>query len=201
MRSRFEPFSVSPHRDFADAAVLGNLAVAQALRPRMFQCCSNGTLLVPIAPPYSVGLIDPVTQWLERPCSLSVAPDGSAAVLAVSQSGEVSVNTYSPTGDPRATFVGPPGWSQFGCVAYDGRSAFFRNENELYVISPDNRCVGSFRLPFDAAKNVWEGPFVAVGATQLWFVDREGLTLDKFAIPHLDQPSEIKPHHEMTPKS
>ena len=77
-------------------------------------------------------------HWLESPSSLGIAPDGSAAVFAVSQSGEVSVNTYSPTGDPRATYVGPRGWSWFGQVAYDGQCAYFRSENDVYVIRPDD---------------------------------------------------------------
>ena len=53
----------------------------------------------------------------------------------------------------------------------------------MYMIGPNNHCIGSFRLPFDAAKNPWEGPFVATRGKQLWFVDSEGLTLHKYAIP------------------
>ena len=64
-------------------------------------------------------------QWLERSCSLGVAPDGSVAILARSEAGAVSVNTYSPAGDPRATYEGPEGWSPFGHVAYDGQTVFF----------------------------------------------------------------------------
>jgi len=125
-------------------------------------------------------------RWLEGPSSLGVAPDGSVAVLARSRSGEVSVNTYCPTGDPRVTYVGPQGWSAYGQVAYDGQAVFFRDENDVYVIGPDNSCFGTFRLPFDAAKNPWNGPFLAAQGKQLWFIDYEGLTLHKFAIPHAD---------------
>ena len=71
----------------------------------------------------------------------------------------------------------------YGHVAYDGQSAFFRSQNDLYIIGRNNRCTGCFRLPSESAKNPWEGPFVAAGGKQLWFVDCEKLTLHKFAIP------------------
>jgi hypothetical protein len=121
-------------------------------------------------------------MWLESPSTLGVAPDGSAAVLAASQSGEVSVNTYGPDGDPRATYVGPREWSNYGHVAYDGQCAYFRSENDVYVIRPDNGPIGCFRLPSEGAKDPWEGPFVAAQGKQMWFVDRERLTLHKFAV-------------------
>ena len=121
-------------------------------------------------------------MWLESPSTLGVAPDGSAAVLAASQSGEVSVNTYGPDGDPRATYVGPREWSNYGHVAYDGQCAYFRSENDVYVIRPDTGPIGCFRLPSEGAKDPWEGPFVAAQGKQLWFVDRERLTLHKFAV-------------------
>jgi DNA-binding beta-propeller fold protein YncE len=138
----------------------------------------------------------PDRQWLESPRSIGVAPDGSAAVVATNRSGEVSVNTYGPTGDPRATYVGPRGWRRFGQVAYDGRTAFFRDGNDLHVIGSSNRCIGSFRLPFDARN--WSGPFVAAGGKQLWFVDCEHLTLHKYAIPRLVQPSQPRPRRDST---
>jgi hypothetical protein len=131
-------------------------------------------------------------RWLEHPSSIGVAPDGSIAVVAASQSGEVSLNTYSPTGDPRATYVGPRGWSDFGGVAYDGQSIFFRDHNDVYVIDKDDRCIGTFRLPSDAAKNPWEGPFLAAGGKQLWFVDCAGMTLHKFLMPRPDSPPPAK---------
>jgi hypothetical protein len=127
----------------------------------------------------------PDRQWLESPASVGVAPDGSAAVIACSRAGEVSVSTYGPTGDPRATYVGPRGWSRWGNVAYDGQSVFFRSESDLYIIGPDNRCAGVCRLP-ETAKKSWEGPFLAAGGKQLWFVDREGPAVHKFAIPHVN---------------
>jgi hypothetical protein len=137
----------------------------------------------------------PDGQWLESPSSIGVAPDGSAVVVATSRSGEVSLNTYGPAGDPRATYVGPRDWSPWGDAAYDGQTAFFQSESNVYMIGPNNRCSGFFRLPCDAAKNPWEGPFVAAGGKQLWFVDSEGLTLHKFAIPRPGQPSETTSHH------
>ena len=96
------------------------------------------------------------------------------------------MNTYGPTGDPRATYVGPRGWSAYGQVAYDAQTVFFRNENDVYVIGPNNSCLGAFRLPCDAAKNPWNGPFLAVHDKQIWFIDCEGLTVHKFAISHAD---------------
>jgi hypothetical protein len=125
-------------------------------------------------------------RWLENPSSLGVAPDGSAAVVATSRSGEVSVNTYGPTGDPRATYVGPSGWYRHGRVAYDGQTAFFLMQNDLYIIGPNNRRAGTFRLPDvvpDSVADWWDGPFPAAGGKQLWFVNREGPTLHKYAIP------------------
>lgn len=123
-------------------------------------------------------------QWLVHPASIGVAQDGSAAVVATSRSGEVSVNTYSPTGDPRASYVGPQEWKSYGEVAYDGQSAFFRNGNDVYIIDSNNRCIGFFPLPFGIAeKNPWTGPFLAAQGKQLWFVNLERLSLHKFAIP------------------
>lgn len=142
----------------------------------------------------------PDGQWLERLGSLGVAPDGSAAVLAWSQSGQVSLNTYGPTGDPRSTYVVPRGWYRLGSVAYDGQSVFFQDHNNVYIIGPNNRCIGSFRLPYDNVGNPWAGPFVTAEGKQLWFVDYEGLTLHKFAIPHPDQTSETKDHGDVTSK-
>jgi hypothetical protein len=115
-----------------------------------------------------------------------VAPDGSLAVLAASQSGEVSVNTYGPAGDPRGTCVGPREWSDFGQVAYDGQSVFYRTGNNVYVIGPKNRCTAAFRLPFDDVKTPWQGPFLAAEGKQIWFIDCQGMTLHKYLVPRAD---------------
>jgi hypothetical protein len=125
-------------------------------------------------------------KWLEHPSALGVAPDGSIAVVARSETGEVSLNTYDPKGEPRTTYVGPKEWTDFGGVAYDGETVFFRNGNILYVVAKNDRCVGMTRLPCPA-NNPWEGPFLAAHRTQLWFVDREGPTLRKFVIPSIEQ--------------
>lgn len=140
----------------------------------------------------------PDRQWLEEPSSIGVAADGSAAVVATSRSGEVSINTYGPTGDPRATYVGPRAWSEFGHVAYDGQTAYFQDHNEVYIIGPHNQCVGSFRLPFDRGRNWWPGPFVAAGGKQLWFVDCQRLMLHKYATAQLDKFSGPKPDRDAT---
>ncbi len=137
----------------------------------------------------------PDRHWLEDASSLGVAPDGSVAVLARSRSGEVSVNTYDPAGNPRTTFLGPRQWAWSAQVAYDGQTIFVVADRDLYIIGPDNRRIGVCRLPLPRPENRWDGPFLAAGGTQLWFVDRETVMLHKFTVPQFDQPSDAGASH------
>lgn len=121
-------------------------------------------------------------RWLEDVVAIGVAPDGSLAVRAASESEGRSVSTYSPAGEPRATFIEPKGWYYLADIAYDGHSVFVQDHNNVYVIGPNNACVGCFRLPFDDPKTYWDGPFLAAEGKQLWFVDRKALTVHKYAI-------------------
>ncbi len=133
-------------------------------------------------------------MWLESPSTLGVARDGSAAVLAGGQSGEVSLTIYAPDGEARVTFVAPRGWFSIDHhVAYDGQCAYVRTGNEVYVIDPESHGIGLFRLPGGDDENPWEGPFLAAEGKQLWFLDREELMLHKYAIPRQYQGSERQP--------
>ena len=64
-----------------------------------------------------------------------------------------------------------------------GRS---RKRRRRKVLGPNNRCIGTFRWPDmvpDSDASWWDGPFLAAGGKQLWFVHRDGPTLYKYAIP------------------
>ncbi len=123
--------------------------------------------------------------WLELPQRLSVAPDGSIAVIASSQSLGVSVNTYSPAGDAQTTFSVPFSFSIE--LAYNGRLICIRplGETDVFVFEPGGRCLGRFSLPAGTTGNDWNGPYFAAQGKQLWFFDREHLTLHKYKLPVL----------------
>ncbi len=138
-------------------------------------------------------------RWLEWPDSIGVAPNGNVVISAWSQTREASLNTYNAQGEPLSTFVFPKDWTEswrfFSDVAYDGKTIYSRFGNKLFLIGPNNRCVGACILPFIEDESTYKnliffengkfgrGPYIAAQGTQLWFIDREKMLILKYALP------------------
>lgn len=117
-------------------------------------------------------------RWLEYPQQLSVAPDGSCAVLARSWSNEASITTYDAEGEPRTTFALPPAWHFGGRLAFDGRKVLLRRGDDVHVFEADGRHAGRFAV---AGGSSWSGPFVAAAGREWWFVDAPARRVYRFS--------------------
>ena len=124
-------------------------------------------------------------KWLEYTKRAAVAADGSLAVLAGTQpviSGTYSINIYSSSGEARKTFDLPFSPLIYGNIAYDGHHVFIRFEGDLFVFSAEGKPLGKFTLPLEG-KTEWNGPWLAMQGKELWFVEKPGMKLHRYAIP------------------
>lgn len=122
-------------------------------------------------------------RWLEYPDDVAVASDGSLVVLARSQSGTHSINTYNPSGEAQSTFDLPFELYTIEKLSYDGQHVFIRVENNVFVYGRDGHAIGQFTLPSEAKKNGWSGPYLAAKGRELWFVEGQGMKLHRYAVP------------------
>ncbi|MEI6150570.1 MAG: hypothetical protein WCS01_15835, partial [bacterium] len=121
-------------------------------------------------------------RWLEYPQLAAVASDGSLAVVARSQSGDISVSTYGPTGNDRSTFR-IPGESYVASIAYDGQHVYIRTETDLLMFGPNGESSGSFVLGSGRQSENWTGPFLAAKQSELWFISRSDMIIHRYAVP------------------
>jgi sugar lactone lactonase YvrE len=120
--------------------------------------------------------------WLESPDSAAVAPDGSLAVEARSQSGETSINIFSPTGQAISTFVTPFN-NYITLLSYDGKYVFVRDKGSVCIFDIEGRAMGKVILPSQSSEEDWVGPFTAEDGKEIWFVSGNKLKLYRYTVP------------------
>jgi len=124
----------------------------------------------------------PDGRWLEYPGGAAVAHDGSLALLARTQSREMSINIYDCAGKALSTFPVPDS-TCLASIAYDGSHVYIRQEANVMVYGPDGSLSGSFALKHAGASENWAGPFLASQGRELWFVSTDDLTIHRYTLP------------------
>jgi len=120
-------------------------------------------------------------RWLEYPDKAAVARDGSLALLARSQSGEMSVNTYDAAGNGRSTFQVSSA-PYVAALAYDGQHVCVRQKNDVSVYRGNGHLLGTCDLESDGAAKNWAGPFLAAEGSELWFISTGDMTVHRHAV-------------------
>jgi sugar lactone lactonase YvrE len=119
--------------------------------------------------------------WLENPDGLSVAPDGSVAVVARrsrADAGPNTVNLYTAAGDPVRTIPLPESMGYMPSAAWNGRHLFVRVGDDIHVLDAAGRPVQKF-TPGACS----HGPFVAAQGREVWVFDEGARTFHRYRAP------------------
>lgn len=124
-------------------------------------------------------------HWLASPGQAAVAPDGSVAVTAYygSEKG-VSLNTYSSSGDPLATFFLPPEMNaRWRTPVFDGEHVFIPDGGHLFAFTRNGKPLAKLTHRTTGDRDNWSRPYLAANGREFWFVDRRELVVHRYAVP------------------
>jgi hypothetical protein len=113
----------------------------------------------------------PDHDWLVRPYSVALAPDGTALVAC-----EGALNVYAADGSPVRTIL-IPGLGLVSSVAFDGTHAVVGNGPQVLVVNARTGKISSFLPPPDGARAETPGSRDAYWKTffgprgELWIID------------------------------
>ena len=131
----------------------------------------------------------PDGRWIREPRDLAVAPDGSAALLTVMNSGfpdaESAIHLYDADGAERRSFVVPKDVAEWSpAVVWTGRwIVVARDGGRFLLIDTESDRRIDYVPPWIGAGGAGLDPFLSGGGRELWLVDRETRIVRRVSLP------------------
>ena len=129
----------------------------------------------------------PDRRWLRSAGSMTVAADGTFAILDGSSSSggnfvPSAVCTYAADGTPRETVECPRKDSGSDLAVLDGWFAL-TGEDSILLLERHGERRGRFQLEASKDKNAWRQGFASPDGKELWVIDPKQRSLERFAMP------------------
>jgi hypothetical protein len=128
----------------------------------------------------------PDGNWLEQPQAVSLAPDGSIAILALPQVGHkntATVNIYKAGGEPICTVTLGESAASFPRIAYDGRRLIVAGDRGLILFDGSGSPMQRSDVPLKVDKGMYYYPYLLPGGRELLLFDGKNPMLHRYELP------------------